>query len=307
MPPRSVLNPVKTKVLLSLLAGVIVVAALIFLKGRIDSPTSPVGGASQPWATGSAPGSMPARERNRLIVGFSFHKPPYTLLGQGEAGDPYAPGARDYGIEPDLFRAAIAHTGKTFTVQAESLSRIALDVSNGAIDAAAVSMNEPRRPGVHYSKEFLAFQNVVVTHKAANLKIEKLSDMKGRSVAAWQGAAAQHGADYFENLVKDNPNYFESMDQAAQYRMFAEHHVDALVVDQYIFLWWRKQDPHPEEYVFHPVLPPNPFHIAFRDAALCDAFNEGLDQIAASGERERIFKKYLEEAPHAPPQPAANP
>jgi polar amino acid transport system substrate-binding protein len=297
----------KTKLFLSLLAVLGVAAALIFLKGRGQSPKSGAVEPSGGSATEAALTTKPTPDDKRLIVGFSFNKPPYTIVGQGEVVDPYAPGARAYGIEPDLFKAAIANTGKTFTLHSETLSRIALDVYNGTIDAAAISMNEPRRPGVYYSKEFLAFQNVVVTRKAANLKIEKLSDLRGHSVSAWQGASIQHSSDYFENLVKDNPNYFESTDQAAQYRMFAEHHVDALVIDKYIFLWWYKQDPRREEFVFHLVLPPNPFCIGFRDPVLRDAFNEGLDRIAASGERDKIFNKYFAEVLPAPPPASQNP
>lgn len=287
------MNP---KLLILLIAGIIVAAgAVIFLNRRDDPADGPPenGAVAATRAASAAPATTPAAKP--LVVGFSFNKPPYTLVGPGEDVDPYAPGARPYGIEPDLFRAAIAHTGRTFTLHSETLSRIALDVYNGAIDAAAISMNEPRRPGVYYSKQFLAFENVVVTRKASNLKIDSLADMKGKSVSAWQGASIQHAPDYFENLVKDNANYFESTDQSAQYRMFAEHHVDALVIDKYIFLWWYQKDPRREEVVFHPVLPRNPFCIGFRDPALRDAFNEGLDRVNASGEREKIFRKYLKE------------
>jgi polar amino acid transport system substrate-binding protein len=298
---------VKPKIFLSLVVVVIVAAVLIFIKGRFESLGSAVGEPSPTSSTEGTSAAKPTPDDKRLVVGFSFNKPPYTIVGQGEVVDPYAPGARDYGIEPDLFKAAIAPTGKTFTLHSETLSRIALDVYNGTIDAAEISMNEPRRPGVYYSKEFLAYQNVVVTRKAANLKIEKLSDLRGHSVSAWQGASIQHRADYFENLVRDNPNYFESTDQAAQYRMYAEHHVDALVIDKYIFLWWYKQDPRREEFVFHPVLPPNPFCIGFRDPVLRDAFNEGLDRITASGERDKIMQRHFAYVLPFPPAVPSNP
>lgn len=294
----TILLPMKTRFFLLFLGIVILVAgALIFVERKIGSP-EPMPGVETSEKRAVSNTTAPAEKP--LVVGFSFNKPPYTLVGQGEVVDPFAPGSRPYGIEPDLFKAALAHTGKTFIFHSETLSRIALDVSNGSIDAAIIAMNQPRQPGVYYSNVFLAFENVIVTRRSANLKIEKLADMKGRSVSAWQGASTQHNAEYFESLVKDNPNYFESTDQSSQYQMFAEHHVDALLIDKHIFLWYQRRDPRREEVVFHTALPRNPACMAFRDPLLRDAFNEGLERIAASGEREKIFEKYLAETSIAP-------
>jgi ABC-type amino acid transport substrate-binding protein len=55
------------------------------------------------------------------------------------------------------------------------------------------------------------------------------------------------------------------------------------------------------------VLPPNPFSIGFRDPLLRDAFNEGLDRITASGEREKIMQKYFAQLQSVMPAAAPNP
>lgn len=285
----------KTRLLLLVVAA-FVATALIFTRGSFESPKS----ENRP-SQRTSKGVSAKRPEERLIVGFSFSMPPYAFVEQGETVDPYASSSRLYGIEPDLFKAALAHTGKTFTFHGESLTRIELDVSNGTLDSAIVGMNQPHRPGLYYSKPLLSFENVVVTHKAANIQIEKLADMKGLSVSAWQGASTQHGADYVENLVKDNANYFESTDQEAQYKMFAAHHVEAVVIDKYIFLWFHNRDPRREEVTFHPILQRNPACMVFRDPHLRDSFNEGIDRIEASGEREKILEKYLAPIPPANP------
>jgi polar amino acid transport system substrate-binding protein len=268
---------IKTAYFASATLGAIAVAAFLFY--------------ARPFGSS---GSGTTKETKPLVVGFGFNTPPYMIAGKGESVDPYAPGAK-HGIDPDLFKAALADTGRTFAARGESLGHIALDVSSGAIDAAVVSMIEPKRTGLYYSKKFRAFENVVITRKASNLTIRSYADLKGKSISAWQGAVGQHDASYFDNLVNENPHYSETADQAAQYRMMADHRVDALVMDKYIFLWWQKQDPKREEVVFHPVLPNNPFCIAFRDRELRDAFDEGLERIADSGERDRIFSKYIGE------------
>jgi polar amino acid transport system substrate-binding protein len=290
--------PVKIKAAYFALAALAVAAVAAFLfYGKPSGPGEPATPSGTPAVAQAEPAKAGGVKRvpGRLVVGFSYNKPPYMMAKQGESDDPYAPGAK-CGIEPDLFKAALAPTGRTFTLYSETLTRIALDAYDGTIDAAAVAMAEPKREGVYYSKEFLAFENVIITRKASNLTINSYADLKGKSIAAWQGASGQHPAAYAENLVKDNPNYFESTNQLAQYRMLAEHHVDVLVMDKYIFSWWHLKDPTHEEVVIHPILPKNPFHIAFRDRALRDAFDEGLERAIATGERDRIFKKYMEEA-----------
>jgi polar amino acid transport system substrate-binding protein len=137
------------------------------------------------------------------------------------------------------------------------------------------------------------------------LVFKDFADIRGHTLAAWQGASIQLGSDFYNKLVKGNPNYYECPDQKSQYQMFVQHHVEVLILDKEIFNWWDQRNPKREPVIFHQVFKKaNNVYIGFRDPKIRDIFNAGLARIRQTGEWDRVFKKYDVESP--PPEPAAS-
>jgi polar amino acid transport system substrate-binding protein len=123
-----------------------------------------------------------------------------------------------------------------------------------------------------------------------------LQDLAGVKMVAWQGAATDLGPE-FTAICRNNTLYIENTNQEAQYQMFAEGKVEAIVIDKYIFEWWRKQyeqkSGRSEDMVYHPLFPGvNPYHIGFRDQRIRDAFDHQLILMREKGEIEGIIAAY---------------
>jgi len=250
----------------------------------------------------------PAVHSTKLKIAFVNSMPPYEMAEEvGEEVDPYSPGARP-GIQIDLVKAAFEGTGYTFTAVFQSHIRVILNLSvpHGCLDAGLIlALNQP---GIYYSNLLNAFHNVAVTRKSSGLVFKDFADMRGHTLAAWQGASIQLGSEFFNKLVKDNPNYYECPDQKAQYLMFVQHHVEVVILDKEIFKWWDQRNPKREPVVFHPVFKKdNNNYIGFRDPKVRDIFNAGLARIRQNGEWGRVFQKYIGVESSPPVPAAANP
>lgn len=278
------------------------------------SQPGPASSQDSPPSKGPQPEkSPPAIHSNQLKIAFVFSKAPYTIAEDPtEVIDPYSPSAdQRTGIQIDLVKAALEGSGYTFTAVFQPYNRIILNLSDprGSLDAGEIiTLNQP---GIHYSNLLHAFHNYAVTRKSAGLAFKTLEDLKGHSLAAWQGASLQLGPDFYNTLVKDNPVYYECPDQKAQYQMFVQHHVEVLIIDKFIFTWWDRKNPKREPVDFHPLFSSgNNTYLGFRDPKIRDIFDAGLARIRQSGEWDRIFEKYVGEektlpVPEATPASAA--
>ena len=229
-----------------------------------------------------------------LLIGFSYAKAPYIT-----APTPYDPTFLDInsnhlGLEIDLFRAAMAHTHQAIKLYYGSFARIIRLLNQGLLDGAETS--GPVLPGIYYSQTLIACTNVAVSRESEHLSINSVDDLRKYSIAAWQDAATDLGPA-FSAMAKANPRYAENPDQQAQYRMFTSRRVQVLVIDQYIFTWWKDKvgSKPPEAYQIHRLFPRNnEYRMGFRSKAVRDLFDHGLEAIKRSGDYERIVRAYIQ-------------
>jgi polar amino acid transport system substrate-binding protein len=264
------------------------------VESRISPSESGVEAPSEP-----VPSSLEVSDDKVIKVGFSFAKPPYVFAQQFDDLDPYSTPNAPLGFEVDIFKAALDKTGYKFKPVFQTFARVIADLSNGSLDAAETS-GDPQ-PGIFYSQAIIGCENYVVTRKSDDFTLNALSDLSSLKMVGWQGASTDLGPA-FTTVVKDNPNYFENVNQEAQYQMFSEGRVDALVIDKYIFQWWHNQHAlrtgKKIDVVYHPLFPGvNQYFMGFRDKAIRDAFDIQLLHLRASGEYDRIIATYSGVAP----------
>jgi len=79
--------------------------------------------------------------------------------------------------------------------------------------------------------------------------------------------------------------------------MFRKGRIQVVVIDKFIFQWWDRElssKYSADEYVYHPIFPGvNEYSIGFLKKETRDAFENGLTNIKASGEYDKIMEKYL--------------
>jgi len=224
-----------------------------------------------------------------LVIAISNDIPPY-VTDQGKGG-----------IEIDIIKEALIHKGHTFTTVQCSYKELETAVKDKRTDAAAGvrQMDD----STFYSDYFIQFKNVAVTKKKSKIKLDKLTDLKGKRIITWQNAYRDLGPE-FESLFSPNveesyiEKYKELPVQADQVDMFWKDQAEVIIIDEIIFKWFSKRlsglKKPDQEVVYHYLFPEiTEFQLNFKDSRIRDDFNTGLKYIRDEGIDKEIMEDYL--------------
>lgn len=213
------------------------------------------------------------------------HKPPYVIESEGR------------GLEVDIVREALAVTGHSLKIDFFDRAFLRNAIEYGRTDAAAGLAEGVE--GLYYSDTYISFQNQIISRAADKIKLSSLADLKGRRFTAWKGAHKVMGEEY--RLATENgtsPSYLEYDNQLVQNKMFWSHRIDLIIIDSFIFNWFR--DALSEDFITtdeianHPLLPEKTdYRIAFKDKDIRDAFNVGLTKLKRTGRYEALQNYYF--------------
>jgi len=190
-------------------------------------------------------------------------------------------------------REALAVTGRRFDVEYMTYNRLSAQVRAKRIQA--VGTVRPEVEDAFYSDTFVFFKNSVITHTDFARDLKKIEDLSSVTSVAWQGARLDLG-DAFKNAVNASSNYQEIPDQKKQVALFLSRRVDAIVIDEHIFLYWARviESKGREDFKFHNIFAERTNFVAgFLDEKLRDDFNVGLNTIKANGVYDQIYKSYI--------------
>ena len=139
------------------------------------------------------------------------------------------------------------------------------------------------------------FQDVVVTNKKRNIKINNLEDLRGKSIVTYQGAKTFWGS-HFASIVSTT-DYVELNEPARQAMLLTANRADASIGDIFIFMNAIRQSKQPNttinDFTIHHVFPQKYSYMAFRDIEVCSEFNSALEALKQSGDYELIYKRHL--------------
>jgi polar amino acid transport system substrate-binding protein len=192
------------------------------------------------------------------------------------------------GFEVDLAEALAARLGaKAQMVQNQWDQLIpALDRGNFDIILNGLELTADNQQRIAMSQPYFVYAQQIVTRKGA-ASLNRLEDLKGKPVGVLSGSVA-------ERLLKEQggegwksyPGNVESFQDLKNKR------IDAVLLDLPIALHYAKPDPALE---FSGV----PFAQGYygigvlkQDASLLAALNQAIQQLAADGTLERIYRKY---------------
>jgi polar amino acid transport system substrate-binding protein len=217
----------------------------------------------------------------KVAVGLSL--PPYVLQKTNS------------GMELDVVNQALAAAGHTIKPVYLPFARVPVAMQEGEVDAA-ITVNESSGIKASYSDSHITYQNFAITLTKSNLKIGSIDDLAKHSVAAFQNAKLYLG-DKFAAMANANKAYSEHAEQVKQNKMLYTGRVDVVVGDRNIFKYFNNDAKQEgvnvsEPVSYHEIFPPTPYKVAFRDAALRDAFNAALKKMHGDGRYDAIMKKY---------------
>lgn len=228
-----------------------------------------------------------------ITVGFSYSKAPFVFASTPFKDADYSTQSGRNGIEIDIIREALAVTGRRFEVKYMTYNRLSAQLKAKRISVVATV--RPEVEGAFYSDTFVYFKNAVITHAGFARDLMKIEDLSSVTSLAWQGARFDLG-DSFKNAVDASSMYQEIPDQKKQVALFLSRRVDAIVIDEHIFLYWARviEKKGRADFKFHNVFPERTNFVAgFLDEKLRDDFNKGLRSIKANGVYDRIYQSYI--------------
>lgn len=227
-------------------------------------------------------GMPPPRGTVTMLIGNSL--PPYIIEEEG--------GAR--GFEFDIAQEALALAGFTMAPRFVPFARVPVELGRGLADAA-LTVNASSGLQLCYSDTYIVYRNYAISLASRGLQIAEVTDLRQYSVRAFQNARLYLGPD-FAAAVEGHASYTETPSQLTQNSMLFAGRVDVVVGDINIFNWYSRQIPPQQRQpvALHPIFLPVEYKVGFRDPAQCQAFNQGLAQLRASGRYDAIIAGYTQ-------------
>ena len=221
-------------------------------------------------------------------------EPKELTFAVGLALAPYNIPEKNRGIELDIVRESLAMKGYRIKTKYVPFARRIREIEQGEVDGV-LTVNENSDLDVYLSDQHITCENVAVSLKKNNFKIEKISDLKDKSILTFQNAKKYLGKE-FVAAAEASPDYREISKQELQINLLYGDRVDVIVLDKWIFSYHKKNNklvdttqPIDMFYIFEKV----PFRVGFVDKRVRDDFNEGLKKLRESGRYDEIVNKYI--------------
>lgn len=232
----------------------------------------------------------PSASKPLLNIGVSFAIPPWVIS------------ETDSGVELDILKQALAHSG--YDVKPNYLS-FALAYSlfeSGKLDGVINAKESALKSG-YLSDPVVTFQNVAISLKKNNYPENiDISFLHDKSVIAFQKASVLLG-DQFQQMTQENAMYQEVAKQSLQINLLMIRNIDFIIMDKSIFgYYWNQAQSDPnlirakaklnQAVRFHYLFDKNNYRFVFKSEQVKDDFNRGLAKLKEDGDYDKIFRKY---------------
>ena len=133
--------------------------------------------------------------------------------------------------------------------------------------------------------------------KKNNLEINKIADLTGKSIVAYQGATDLLGEEYKNITLSSGTKYKENANQETTTAMLIKGRVDVRVGDIFIFLHAINSPANKgkvtiKDFTVHRIWPDVFSCIAFKDKKIRDEADKAIETIKANGTFDAVYKKY---------------
>ncbi len=212
----------------------------------------------------------------------------------GLALAPYNIPEKNCGIELDIVREALAMKGYRVKTKYVPFARRIREIAQREVDGV-LTVNENSGLDVFLSDQHITCENVAVSLKKKKFNIQKIGDLKDRSILTFQNAKKYLGQE-FVAAAEASPDYREISKQELQINLLYGDRVDVIVLDRNIFYYHKKNNKMvdtTQPIDIWPIFSEVSFRVGFVDEKVRDDFNDGLKQLRESGRYDEIIKQYI--------------
>jgi len=221
-----------------------------------------------------------------LIVYFPDKMPPWAIQKNHS------------GFAPELIKRTLERKGYKITPIYVPLPRLLHYAKNKKGDV--ITMIEAKNLKTNYSDIISYFNTSLISLEKNNFKITNIKELNNKSIIAFKGASDIFKE--FKNISIKNPQYLEMNNQKSQVMMFFEDRVDFILIDEHIFLYWKKDIKKNfntslkykiyDLSSFSSIRTQSPFYFAFKDIKIRNEFNKELEKLIKNGEFFKIHNKF---------------
>jgi len=181
------------------------------------------------------------------------------------------------GIDYDVIQSILRQQGIEAEFELYSYSRLLKLFSEQKLDLA--SPVAVPYPGAYYSQPYFRIRDVVVSRSQNPQQIHQLSDLKGKSIVAYQQASAVLGPDFAQQMKQ--AFYLEEADRKKQFELLFNDRVQLIIGDERVLSYYSRTYYGPDLLTIYPIFPPVDYPAAFWSQELQQKFNQGLQQLQA--------------------------
>jgi polar amino acid transport system substrate-binding protein len=222
-----------------------------------------------------------------------------VVMAFGEKIPPYCFPESNSGIELDVIGEALAYRGHTLIPVYYPLARVPVSFRQGKVDAAMTDLGQDLSDsGAFYGDSAVVYDNVLITLKSSNLKLNTPEDLAGLRIVAFQGAVQRY-PEWLEKAQRDHL-YFEQNNQELQVLGLNKQRYEVVLSDRSIYRYFELQLErtalfHAKDVEMHEFVKVNPqdYRPVFRNEQIRDDFNEGLRHLKETGRFQAIYDNYL--------------
>jgi polar amino acid transport system substrate-binding protein len=172
------------------------------------------------------------------------------------------------------------------------------EINSGKRIDVACNIFAGSKVSAHLSDPIFRYKDVAISKKSSRLIINEVSDLQGKSIAAYQGATELLNGG-FKEMAKQNPQYAEYPHPKETTLLMLSDKREIRVGDIHIF-WHNLKNKRyikdhktdADNFKIHTLWPAVYSHIAFKDQSLKNAVNKVIATLKGNGKIEAIYAKY---------------
>jgi len=215
-------------------------------------------------------------------------------------GPPHMIEASKSGIDIDIAREVLQELGYSVKVSFAPLKRSMLQVANNQADLFLPTFFQNDTAKLFISAPIIKYRPTVFSLKKHNFQFEKISDLSGKSLITFQGAAGYFGEEFVN--ISQGKNYSELHDMSKFPEMLIKERCEVIVLDYYIFYYFLQKylKKNPTQQFFlkgidtFEFFPQVNAHVGFHDVGLRDKFNKQFQRYKAQAKDQLVIEKYID-------------